>query len=48
MMPVWCSSLDPHLSTHHSNIGIQLRYVTKLGQLTFRELEKPSIQLSFD
>ena len=22
MMALWCPSLDPHLSTHHSDIGV--------------------------
>ena len=33
----WCIqfiSKAAYLITHHPNIGVQLRYVTKLGQIT--------------
>ena len=34
IMPFWCPFLDPHITTHHSNKGVCLRRVTKLGPLT--------------
>ena len=33
-MLFWCSFLDPHLITHHLNIGNRSRKVTELGTFT--------------
>ena len=33
-MTSWCLFLDSHLTTHHSNIGVQLRHIAKLNTLT--------------
>ena len=30
----WCPFLDPHLTTHPSNLGVSSREVTELGPLT--------------
>jgi hypothetical protein len=34
MMASWWLFLDPHLTPHYSNKGVQVRYITKLGLLT--------------
>ena len=34
MMASWWLFLDPHLTPHHSNQGVQVGYLTKLGLLT--------------
>ena len=33
-MSLWCLLLDPHLTTYHSNIGVQIIDIVKLGTST--------------
>ena len=35
MMSSWCLCWDPHPTTHHSSIGVCLRWVTESGMLTW-------------
>jgi hypothetical protein len=36
-MSFWCPFLDPHLTTYHSNMGVQIIIVLELGMSTSRE-----------